>query len=601
MSGMLWLSLADGVPLPETPRGLMIAKVRAMWIAGVLERSLYRAVQLAPGLRSDPRRVDLPMRALVQEAGGQAEDLPEGTRIVDVYDRFGGALLILGAPGAGKTTLLLELARELLDRAEADATLPIPVVFPLSTWAADRKPLEQWLIDQLKVLYQVSKKQATAWVEQHQILPLLDGLDEVAEAHRPACVRAINAFREERGTLPLIVCSRLREYETVAQETAQLRLHGAMIVQTLRQTVVLEALAGLGPEVQTLRDTLAADERDWLWKVATSPLGLSVLIPAVQHSPALLQAGGNDDERRDRIFGAYVDAMFARRAASGQWSREETIRLLSWLAAQMQAQGQTVLVLWGLHRGWLPQIWQRWVVRLGIALFYALVGLVVLGLMAWLAGGLVGVLVSSLVGGLAGCAIGAMVGWQLSGRIRQVITERNIPPKGGFTGEQLGGVLSGFMGELAGGTFGALCGGFSGAVVGGQLGGPGGGFAGAVAGALTGALTGALVGALVVRRNVSSYKDYPFVGTVLVVALGTWVIEAPLVRLLLAHAGLAPLRYAAFLDHAADRVLLRRVGGGWVFVHRLLLDYFAGLAPGLGVPLPAPVQEETRAEGEAAS
>jgi hypothetical protein len=49
------------------------------------------------------------------------------------------------------------------------------------------------------------------------------------------------------------------------------------------------------------------------------------------------------------------------------------------------------------------------------------------------------------------------------------------------------------------------------------------------------------------------------------------------------HAGLAPLRYATFLDHAAARVLLRRVGGGWVFVHRLLLDYFAGLAPGLGM------------------
>jgi hypothetical protein len=57
----------------------------------------------------------------------------------------------------------------------------------------------------------------------------------------------------------------------------------------------------------------------------------------------------------------------------------------------------------------------------------------------------------------------------------------------------------------------------------------------------------------------------------------------PTLRLLLARAGLAPLRYAAFLDHAAGRVLLRRVGGGWVFVHRLLLDYFAGLTPELEV------------------
>lgn len=64
---------------------------------------------------------------------------------------------------------------------------------------------------------------------------------------------------------------------------------------------------------------------------------------------------------------------------------------------------------------------------------------------------------------------------------------------------------------------------------------------------------------------------------------GTAALQHYTLRLLLAHAGLAPLRYAAFLDHAAGHVLLRRVGGGWVFIHRLLLDYFAALAPGVGV------------------
>lgn len=29
----------------------------------------------------------------------------------------------------------------------------------------------------------------------------------------------------------------------------------------------------------------------------------------------------------------------------------------------------------------------------------------------------------------------------------------------------------------------------------------------------------------------------------------------------------------------ADRIFLRRVGGGWVFIHRTLLDYFASLHP----------------------
>ncbi len=36
-----------------------------------------------------------------------------------------------------------------------------------------------------------------------------------------------------------------------------------------------------------------------------------------------------------------------------------------------------------------------------------------------------------------------------------------------------------------------------------------------------------------------------------------------------------PLRYVRFLDESADRILLRRVGGGYSFVHRLLLDWFA--------------------------
>ena len=35
----------------------------------------------------------------------------------------------------------------------------------------------------------------------------------------------------------------------------------------------------------------------------------------------------------------------------------------------------------------------------------------------------------------------------------------------------------------------------------------------------------------------------------------------------------------AFLDAMADRLILRRVGGGWIFIHRTLLEYFAELTP----------------------
>ena len=30
-----------------------------------------------------------------------------------------------------------------------------------------------------------------------------------------------------------------------------------------------------------------------------------------------------------------------------------------------------------------------------------------------------------------------------------------------------------------------------------------------------------------------------------------------------------------FLDHCVDLIFLRRVGGGYIFVHRLLMEHFA--------------------------
>lgn len=50
-----------------------------------------------------------------------------------------------------------------------------------------------------------------------------------------------------------------------------------------------------------------------------------------------------------------------------------------------------------------------------------------------------------------------------------------------------------------------------------------------------------------------------------------------MLRFLLWHAGLVPWNYPHFLDIAAEWILLRKVGGGYLFVHRLLLDYFANL------------------------
>jgi hypothetical protein len=39
----------------------------------------------------------------------------------------------------------------------------------------------------------------------------------------------------------------------------------------------------------------------------------------------------------------------------------------------------------------------------------------------------------------------------------------------------------------------------------------------------------------------------------------------------------APWKYVAFLDYATERIFLRKVGGGYIYIHRLLQDCFAEL------------------------
>ncbi len=48
-------------------------------------------------------------------------------------------------------------------------------------------------------------------------------------------------------------------------------------------------------------------------------------------------------------------------------------------------------------------------------------------------------------------------------------------------------------------------------------------------------------------------------------------------RFILYRNGDIPWNYVRFLDYAADRIFLRKVGGGYIFIHRMLMEYFAAL------------------------
>ncbi len=65
---------------------------------------------------------------------------------------------------------------------------------------------------------------------------------------------------------------------------------------------------------------------------------------------------------------------------------------------------------------------------------------------------------------------------------------------------------------------------------------------------------------------------------------GLACIRHGVMRLLLWCSGSIPWHYVRFLDEAAGCILLHKVGGGYMFMHRLILDYFASLENPLTQP-----------------
>jgi NACHT domain len=324
-----------GPPLSQQPpqsreqrnRQAMLEKVRTYWIAGILQHSLVHEVLIALDLVARPEAVLRPLDLLAQRPDHGEQPLPPGTRLIDVFDEVDRALLILGAPGAGKTTLLLELAQDLLGRAAQDPEAPMPVVFPLSSWTQQRRALTDWLVDALHDQYDIPRTLGRAWVASDQILPLLDGLDEVASEYRAACVEAINIYRQDHGLLPLVVCSRVVDYEAL---NTRLRLQGALVVQPLTPLQVESYLTQVGQPLAAVRDALQQDPM--LWELLDTPLMLTIVTLAYAGEPVeMLRMQGTLAQRRQHLFATYVNRMFRRRGIDTRYGPQQTIRWLAWL------------------------------------------------------------------------------------------------------------------------------------------------------------------------------------------------------------------------------------------------------------------------------
>lgn len=93
---------------------------------------------------------------MLRRPARQAARLPKEQRLIHVFMVAPHTLLVLGDPGTGKTRALLELARPLLDCAEQDESLPVPVAFNLAPWAG--QPIASWLVEELQKRYLLRRR-----------------------------------------------------------------------------------------------------------------------------------------------------------------------------------------------------------------------------------------------------------------------------------------------------------------------------------------------------------------------------------------------------------------------------------------------------------
>ena len=624
----------------------LLRKVKEFWLEGVLEKSVHGQALIDLSKEVWTEKTENPWAQILELPDQTSRTLRPGEPIGELFAEIGRSLLILGAPGSGKTITLLDLARDLISRAESDASQPIPVVFNLSSWTDPRRILSDWLIDELLSKYQVPKKIASRWLEASWIVPLLDGLDEVMTANQSACVEAINSHVQNNGVPGLAACSRLKEYTDLP---IRLNVTGAVCLQPLTPEQVKNYVAHSGDALAGLNTAL--DKDPVLQTLAETPLMLDVMSMAYRDLPAeeLTSTTLNTEkERRSHLFNTYIDKMFIRKGKGTQgYAREQTLGWLSWLASGMQQHGQTVFLIEQLQPSWLTKRAQRVVYVLGSRIVAALIFGLILGLIVVLDAGLVGGfklvdqlffgLISGLIGGLIfGAVIGLLSAFRSRHRsvtsdITSVETLRwsradiqkalvwglySLLIFGAYAGFTFGrkpswnyglatGLILGILIPVVNAFFFGLQRGIldtkgvpnlgiklsiRNALVAGGIG-------LAVFGLLSEILYGLNFGlrdflgkgllTWKVNFQLSSglREALPFallIGPLLgLIAFfvygGQDVIKHYTLRFILYWKGHTPLRYANFLDYAARLVFLQKVGGGYIFIHRLLLEHFAAM------------------------
>jgi hypothetical protein len=613
-------------------RQALLCRVKDSWIKGLLQNSLHTNALIEFDVKERPDAVQSPFDDIPVELDESFEELQE----TEIYSEMGTGktLLILGEPGTGKTITLLKIAQRLVARSEQDLSQPIPVVFTLSSWANKRQNIAEWLVEELNNRYKVPPSLGKKMIEGEELILLLDGLDEVAEKYRNNFVRALNQFIENHGVTDIVVCSRVREYEALSE---RLKLSSAICIQPLTSAQVYQYLDQAGEQLIHLKTLLQQDTE--LEDFATNPLILSVMSLAYKDfsSEELLSQLSSPEKRNQRLFDTYIKRMFKRGKKVNLYPQEETMRWLHCLAKGMVKASQTVFFIEQLQPTWLQnKIQINLFYRIGTVLMMVLtsglmsvpIGLII-GLLDQLTGlknGLVqGLMGAVIMGMVVGLIFGLIIGlgkleikpvesikwsWQearkglagglifgvISGLLFGLIKSASpIPAEFQALGKQGAILISGLSSCFNGIVIYCMSRGFRGPEIDTRIFPNQGIWKSAKSAGVLGLLGGLVLGLLQVLffgPILLMLGQKIGMMTLLPPLIGGWLygfflglifggiaacIQHFTLRVILYFHKYAPWNYARFLNYAADCLFMQKVGGGYIFVHRMLLEHFAGM------------------------